>query len=277
MWRLLTLLAALVALSACAPIKAIQTTQTLNSLQGEYDGIVRTEAACKTTAKVPETCLGDFTSLYASIESQAGEAIHARGSGGTLSEQQITIALYRLAAFAALKSKSGKAADYADNGVTLCESVKVKPPRDCALLQVAGHYEIVDRYAADVDCLKAGGRDCRRSFEKAATDFCPNVYTPLLKATNKAKTTALLPAPVTDYMNRQLDLARESQKALAAALTKNIRVADQPREPCECIRLDPNDPHFHELCGTVTREPMATFKAECVRRTLKEEKPCPSM
>lgn len=272
MWRA-TLLTAVLVLAGC---QSIQTTRALGSLQTEYSDLVRTEAACRADKAANEACLGDFPAMYGFIEAQAAEAIAAREGAQTPTEAQITIALYRLAAFAALKSGSGRAADYADRGIALCRDVQVAPPRDCALLQVVGHYEVVNQYAADVECLIHGSGDCPRSFEQAASDFCPLVYVPLLAATDRARATPLLAESAIAYLDEQPARVRESQQALADALTDGLPFDAQPRKPCECVRLDRSDPRFAELCGAVANEPMATFKAECVRRALDRGEDCPA-
>lgn len=272
MWRV-TLLITLTALAGC---ESIRTTRALGSLQTEYGDLVRTEADCEADSKATEACLGDFPAIYASIEAEALEAIEARPTDPSPSEQQITIGLYRLAAFAALKSNSGKAAAYGGAGRDLCEAVQQRPPRDCALLELVGHYEVVNQYAADVDCLRSRAEGCRRSFAQAATEFCAKVYEPLVAATNEAKATPFLPDSVIAYLDLQPLRARESQQALAARLTKGLAFDARPRDPCRCVRLDPSDPSFDALCGNVTNEPMATFTAECVRQALDAGQGCPS-
>jgi hypothetical protein len=268
------LLPVLVVLAGC---QSVRTTRALGSLQAEYSDLVRTEAACQADNKTNEACLSDFPAIYGFIEAQAVEAIDARGAEQTLTEQQITIALYRLAAFAALKSNSGTAAAYGDRGLELCGSVQVKPPRDCALWRVVGHYEVVNQYAADVNCLIAGLGGCQRSFEEAATDFCRMVYKPLIAATDKARVTPFLPESMIAYLDAQPPRARDSQQALAAKLTAGLGFDALPRDPCQCVRVDASDPRFGELCGDVRNEPMATFKAECVRRALDRDENCPSL
>lgn len=271
MWKV-ALLTVLVLMIGC---QSIGTTRALGSLQAEYSDLVRAEAACQEDSTSSEACLGDFPAMYGFIEAQAEEAIDARDTSQTLTEEQITIALHRLAAFAALKSNSGKAATYADRGLALCASVQVKPPRDCALLQVVGHYEVVNRYAADVDCLLSGLGNCPRSFDEAASDFCRGVYKPLVAATEKARTTPLLADSVAAYLDAQPPRARKSQQALASELTKGLGFDELPREPCQCVALGASDPRFGELCGKVTKEPAATCKAECVRRALDRGEDCP--
>jgi hypothetical protein len=267
------LLILLVVLAGC---ESVRTTRALGSLQTEYGDLVRTEADCQRARKANEACLGDFPAIYASIEAEAVEAIEARRAEQALTEQQITIALYRLAAFAALKSKSGEAATYADSGLKLCGTVQVKPPRDCALLQVVGQYEVINQYAADVKCLIAGSPDCARSFEQAADQFCRDVYKPLLAKTKKAKSVPLLPDSVVAYLDAQPPRAVKSQQALASKLTDGLRSDALPTKPCDCVELNRLDPNFAQSCGNVTNEPMATFKAECVRRALENDKECPT-
>lgn len=271
MWRV-TLLTVLTLLIGC---QSIRSTRALGSLQAEYSDLVRAESACQQDDAVSEACLGDFPAMYGFIETQAEEAIEARGAEQTPTEQQTTIALYRLAAFAAVKSNSGKAATHGDRGLILCASLQVKPPRDCALLQVVGHYEVVNQYALDIDCLITGLGDCPRSAEEAADDFCRVVYRPLVEATEKARTTPFLPDSVDAYLDAQPPRAVASQQALADKLTVGLAFDALPRQPCQCITLDASDPRFGQLCGNVTNEPMATFKAECIRRALDRGEDCP--
>lgn len=268
------MLLALVLLAGCA---SIRTTRALGSLQAEYGEIVRTEAACEAGTEASDVCVGDFPAMYGFIEAQAAEAIEARPAEQALTEQQITIALHRLAAFAALRSNSGNSAAYGDKGKALCASIQVKPPRDCALLQVVGQYEVVEKYAADVQCLIHDEADCDRTFEAAADEFCRLVYNPLVEKTAAAKADPLLPGFVAKYLDIQVAETRKPQQALAANLTAGLAFDAKPSDPCECVRLDRSAPSFGQLCGSVAREPVATFKAECVRKALDGGHDCPTM
>ncbi|MEE4192501.1 MAG: hypothetical protein V2I66_13050 [Halieaceae bacterium] len=264
MLRLLAI-TTLLAITGC---QAIQTTRALGSLQAEYGDLLRAEEDCKRESQGSEACFVHFPSLYGFVESQAADAIAARTAQQTLTEQQVTIALYRLAAFAALKSGSNEVMTYAGPGSALCSAVEYAPPRDCALLGVVGQFEVANAYARDVTCLAEGRTQCERSFEALATDFCGAVLEPLRTRTDTALQTPHLPDSVVAYLKLQSKLAIESQATLAGTLTQGLGIGDKPRTPCECATPESVPEGFDLQCGNVTREPMATFRAECVRRAL---------
>lgn len=273
MWRTIGL-AATVLLGGC---ESIATTHALGSLQAEYSDLVRTQAACQRPDAVEEACLSDFPAMYGLIEVRADGAIKRRGAAATPGERQITIGLYRLAAFAALKADSGNAAAHGAEGRRLCREMKSPPARDCALLEVVGQYEVVERYAADVNCLARGGSDCGSTWDAAATEFCPNVYDKLVEKTLAAKSQAHLPQNVSAYLDTQVERTRTSLRALDEHLTHGLTLTQRPRKPCDCIGLSELDPRFAQDCGNVPAHRAATFKAMCIRQSLDRDGSCPNV
>ena len=213
------LIAALLIGTGC---QSLQTTRALGSLQAEYGDLVRTEDGCDSGELQGDVCLADFSAMYGFIENQAAAAIAARPAQQTPGEQQITIALHRLAAFAALKSHSGQAAAHGAAGRALCDALAIKPPRDCALLEVVGQYEVVNAYAADVQCLRDGASGCARGFESLSDAFCEQVFEPLRTRTGRAKSQYRLPAGVVAYLDAQPRRAITSQRALAECVRRAL-------------------------------------------------------
>lgn len=264
--RLLMALLTLLFLSSCQSITA---TRSLASLQTEFGAIVRTQNDCKKNANTAaEACFGDFETMHGSIESQARAAIEEIRGSTDLGDRQITIGLYRLAAFASLQANTQHASDYADAGSQLCAALgNAEPPRDCALLAVVGQYEVLKAFDADVKCLGTPGCTRDISADELASGFCKTFDT-LASKTTTAQKQALLPASVNTYLDRQVVAAVDLMHAFAAKLTPS-NFADQPRKPCDCINLESSDPAFDTDCGNVPPgSQMATFKAMCISDNL---------
>jgi hypothetical protein len=263
--RLFMALLTLLFLSGCESITA---TRSLASLQTEFGAIVRTQNDCNKAETAAEACFGDFETMHGSIESQARTAIEGIKDSTDLGDRQITIGLYRLAAFASLQANTHHASDYADAGSQLCAALgNAEPPRDCALLAVVGQYEVLKAFDADVRCLGTPGCTPNKNAEELASGFCKTFDT-LASKTTAAQQQALLPATVNTYLGQQVVAAVESMHAFAAQLTPSI-FGDQPRKPCDCVNLDSTDPAFATKCGNVPPgTQMATFKAMCISDNL---------
>ena len=262
-------------LAGCVSFK---TTGSLTSLQTEFGDLVRTQALCKKTDKGGEECLADFATMHGMIESQALDEIEELKDSKDPGDRQITIALYRLAAFASLKADTNKAADHGEAGSQLCASLANQaPPRDCALLGVVGQYEVAEGFAGSVTCLKTSGCAPAPNAEELANGYCA-IRNNLVNKSETAKQHLLLGDSVVNYIDRQVDNLDTSLATLNAHLRSGMPVADLPRQPCDCITLDPADSAFTSKCGRLpdaTR--MATFKAMCIRKSLKASPDsCPS-
>jgi len=273
--RLLIVSFTLLFLAGCISLK---TTKSLSDLQTEFGTLVRTELECKKTPTIPETCIGDFKTMHGDIETQAVTAIEEIRNSTDLGDQQITVALYRLAAFASLKADTNNASDYGDAGSRLCASLaSAAPPRDCALLTVVGQYEVAEAFANDVTCLGTAGCKAEVDGEKLANSYCAN-FEILDRKTESAKQQSLLPAVVVKYLDQQVSNFKKSMRSLASHYTTGLTLQNIPQQFCECVTLDPGGQDFAEKCGQLpatTR--MATFKAECIRISQEETPPvCPS-
>jgi hypothetical protein len=273
--RLFLLSLTLLSLAGCI---SINTTRSLISLQTEFGDLVRTQANCNKTNKGDEECLADFATMYGLIESQAVAEIEELKNSTDLGDQQITIALYRLAAFASLKADTNKASDYGDAGSQLCASLADKaPPRDCALLGVVGQYEIAETFANAVTCLQTKNCTEKVNAEELANGFCATRNS-LVRKSEVAKQQLLLSDSVVTYVDRQIANFDSSLATLNSHLRSGLPISDLPGQPCDCITLDPADPAFTAQCGQLQDETrMATFKAMCIRKSLKASPPsCPS-
>jgi hypothetical protein len=271
--RLFLLCFTLLFLSGCI---SIQTTGSLIDLQTGFGELVQTEEKCLKPNSRDETCLIDFTTMYGDIESQAVDAIEELKGSVDTGDRQVSIALYRLAAYASLKADTNNAATYADAGSQLCADLaNAAPPRDCALLKVVGQYEVVEAFDTAATCLFSSACTPGSSAEDVVSGYC-EIYSTLVKKTNAAKQQSLLPKNVSDYLDRQVKGAREAMHSLAFKLTPEDP-ADQPAKPCECVNLDATDPAFTADCGNVqVSARMGTFKAICISDRLAEDPPaCP--
>ena len=185
-------------------------------MQTEFGDIVRTQNDCNNAATAAEACFGDFETLHGSIELQARAAIEEIKGSTDLGDRQITIGLYRLAAFASLQANTQHASDYADAGSQLCTALgNAEPPRDCALLAVVGQYEVLKAFDADIRCLDTPGCTPNKKAEELASGFCKTFDT-LDRKTTTAQQQALLPASVDTYLGQQVVAAAESMHAFAA-------------------------------------------------------------
>lgn len=257
--RRLTITAAAALSSACG---SITVTHTLGSLQEEFAELVRTEASCESSQRPDPECLGDFEAMYGSIEQQAGESVGVLSGSADAGDRQIAVGLHRLAAFAAVEARSGKAASHADAGRDLCTSLgNAAPPRDCALLKVVRRYEVLNGFVADVECVRRlGEAACDPSGLKLVDGFCPDVYVPMLESTAEAKSQPLLPRNVTVYLDNQVERARTTMRALSARLNEGVLPSQRPTSACQCLAN-----RRGENCANLTPE---GTKAICIVNSL---------
>lgn len=287
--RLLMLSLTLLSLAGCT---SINTTRSLVSLQTEFADLVQIQSNCKNSdkddrkpGKGGEECLADFTTMHGLIETQAIAEIGKLKESTDPGDQQIKIALYRLAAFASLKADTNKVSDYGDKGSQLCTSLKDKaPPRDCALLLVVGQYEVTEAFANSIDCLKA--KNCSKNLvaakkpdaEKLVDSFCA-IRKNLLNKSNIAKQQLLLDDSVAIYIDRQVANLDTSLDTLDAYLRGDVKTSKLPKQPCDCIKLDPADSGFTAKCGQLPDDETrtATFKAMCIRKNINASESCPTI
>ena len=250
--------AVLFALGACS------ATRSLGTLQAEFGNIVQQQNACATGArKDSPTCLADFAATFAAIEKEALAAAMTLQGSADIGDQQIAIGLYRLAAFASLQSNSDQAATYAAAGRALCasKSLTAAPPRDCALLEVAGQYEVVNEFTGQARCLTEnrcpdGITADRPGAANLVDTFCNGVYRPLQTKTAAAKAVEQLPASASAYLDRQLALTRDTMRALHQHVLSGIRPSQWPEDPCACLGDSPG-----AKCGNLSP---AQLKARCI-------------
>lgn len=272
--RFLVVSLALFCLAGCVSLKS---ARSLGSLQAEFGDIARTEADCAKPDAFDEVCLGGFKAMYGLIETQAADTIDTLKNSTDLGDQQITIALYRLAAFASLKADTNKASDYGNAGSTICESLAgAAPPRDCALLGVVGQYEVAEEFANAVICLRTDDCTAKQDPNDLASGYCSN-FNKLMSKTESAKKQPLLPDVVNNYLDQQVARFEISAQSLADHLITGLSLHDIPKKPCECVNLNSDDPAFATDCGNLpAAKRMATFKAMCIRKSLDETPPnCP--
>jgi hypothetical protein len=250
-------------------------------LQSEFGELVRSDQACKKSAEIldpiADPCFGDISTLYAGIESEALAAIDDIEDSQDLADRQISIALYRLAAFASLKAQTRRAADHGDAGSRLCaELAAAAPPRDCALLNVVGQYEVAEAFARGVQLLQLENDAAAVDAEQLVSGFCAN-FNSLSSKTAAAKQQPYLPATVVAYLDSQVASLKTSMDTLESRLVGNLDLADTPKAACDCINLDANDPGFTARCGRLPESTRsATFKAMCIRQNLRADQPtCP--
>ncbi|RLA44658.1 MAG: hypothetical protein DRR42_20215, partial [Gammaproteobacteria bacterium] len=147
------------------------------------------------------------------------------------------------------------------------------PPRDCALLGVVGQYEVVETFANSVTCLQTGSCTPATNAEQLAGGFCA-IRKNLVSKSETAKQQLLLGDSVVTYIDRQIDNLDTSLGTLDAHLRSGLSISDLPRQPCDCMTLDPSDPAFASKCGRLQDETrMATFKTMCIRKSLKKSPP----
>lgn len=271
--RILIILLTLFFITGCLSLTA---TRSLSSLQTDFGSIVRTQDECENAGTLTETCFSDFETMHADIESQAVEAINEVKDSADEADQQIAVALYRLAAFASLKANTNHADDYGDAGSMICEALAGKaPPRDCALLAVIGQYELVEAFSANVDCLLADDCETDKTADTLASGYC-NIYNKLDSKTASAKQQPLLPKKVSIYLDHRLKQSKKPMHKLAFELTPTPSSAE-PRKPCECVTMSSTDAEFAESCGNLEASSrMATFKAMCISKSLDTDEPCPT-
>jgi hypothetical protein len=274
--RILTVLFTLFFITGCPSLTA---TRSLSSLQTDFGAIVRTQDQCDKASTLTETCFSDFEAMHADIEIQTIEAINEVKDSVDDSDLQISVALYRLAAFASLKANTNQAAKHGDEGSMVCETLAGKgkaPPRDCALLAVIGQYELVEAFSANVDCLLADDCETSKTADALASGYC-NIYNKLDSKTESAKQQPLLPIKVSNYLDQRLKQSRKPMQNFASKLTPKP-VSAEPEKPCDCVEMSSSDADFAESCGNLdatTR--MATFKAMCISKSLDADEPsCPS-
>jgi hypothetical protein len=264
-----------IGISGCT---AITTTRTLGTLQEDYRAVLETEEACSKGSGFPEVCMGDFKAQYGSIEYQTETAIKQRTKLSEPGEQQITIALYRLAAFASLSADSGHAARIADEGLALCNNTNPAPPRDCALLTVLGQYEVVEQFARDVDCtIKGQCGEGRPSEESLVTGFCKKQYNNLASKTNKARSSfgTFLSRSVIDYMDDQIETTKDHGMRLAAHITKGIPFERKPADPCSCAQQGGSSDNEALDCGEFDENSASILMAYCINDSLANDSTCP--
>lgn len=265
----------LIGISACS---AISTTHTLGSLQEDYRATLETEGACSKGSGFPEVCMGDFKAQYGLIEYQAKEAIKPQTELHDIGDQQIAIALYRLAAYASLSANSGNAADLADAGIDLCKKTDPPPPRDCALLTVLGQYEVVEQFGRDVDCTI--GNACPSggpTAESLVAGFCSKDYNKLVSKTQSAKTSygTFLSDSVVVYMNEQIEETKDWGMKLTAHITKGIPFDRKPQNPCACARQGASAGSDTLDCGHFGENARAILLSYCINDSLVNDSSCP--
>lgn len=262
-----------VLLGACG---SVPVTRSLGMLQADFADIVRTEAACsRNEIEEPVLCASDFAAMFGFVEAQADATLDVLGTPTEIGDRQIAVALHRLAAYASLEARSGNAAAHGDAGLALCDALGVAaPPRDCALLQLAGRYEQLNRFVADLTCVQGAGANCPHTKAELVDQYCPVVFRPLAASTETAKAQPLLAASVSGYLDTQVGLARDSMRALSQALIEDLvnaggSVADIPVPACDCFGANPPS-----TCAGV---PTETLEAVCIVASLDRDGTCPTL
>lgn len=260
---------------------SLESTRALGTLQAEFVDLVRTEDECSGGGAVEQVCIADFKSMHGLIEAQTVDAINKLKNSKELGDQQITIALYRLAAYASLKADTNNAADYGEGGSNICKvlsSSNTAPPRDCALLEVVGQYEVAEQFADEVNCLRADGCEPDSDPDTLASGFCAK-YENLVGKTRKAKNQPFLPDIVKSYLDNQVDNFETSMQSLASYLTRGVDFGNFPEQEklCGCADLEEEDLNTTNDCGTLpAASRKAILKAECIRVSLGGSPPtCP--
>lgn len=257
MRRALPLLLA-VLLAGCPSLPA---TSVLDGLQADFEQLQREERLCLTGSFDDERCPepAEFDSRYRDIEQEAAAVARALRNRDDSGDEQVAIGLYRVAAFASLAAGSGNAALHADRGLQRCLALGGRaPPRDCALLRVAGQYEVLNAWTAGVVCLREDGIGCEpATLADAVRAFCPDVYDPLVEKTRAAREQPFLPEDVAAYLEAQLARAEATVNSLADTLTRGLRFSEFPPDACACLSGESDD-------GRCASLPPETVEAVCI-------------